>query len=192
VKKRKKKDVVSHNAQFPPATVKQSLDSAAVMGEMAGRIKRDLRRCERLRRRVDAAFGDKLFLPDQSVSPRNLQRFKNYFEMMKSLTMLKIKLIHEFMRVHGVNPRNPHEMWAIKEVARGIGAAPGPAAAPSPAFASNHSTIRRQPIEAHSEEVARLAEHLTRHAHSMKQPFKMESYETTTNREKRHGGRRPN
>jgi hypothetical protein len=164
-----------------------------VMGEMAGRIKRDLLRCERLQRRVDAAFGDKLFLPDQSaVSPRNLQRFKNYFEMMKSLTMLKIKLIHEFMRVHGVNPSNPREMWAIAEGARGIGAATAPAMAPSPEFASDHSSIRRQPIEGYSEEVTRLAEHLTRHAHSMKQPFKMESYETTTNREKRHGGRRPN
>lgn len=160
---------------------------------MAGPLERGLLRCERLQKRVDAAFGDKLFLPDQSpVSPRNRQRFTKYFEMMKSLTMLKIKLIHEFMRVHGVNPNNPHEMWAIGDVARGIGAAAGPAVAPSPEFASDHSSIRRQPIEAYSEEVVRLAEHLTRHAHSMKQPFEMESYETTTNREKRHGGKRPN
>ena len=52
----------------------------------------------------------------------------------------------------------------------------------------DYSSIRRQPIEA-SEEVVRLAEHLTRHAHSMKQPFKMESCETT-DREKRQGGTR--
>ncbi len=177
--------------QCPPASVKQSLDSAAAIARMAGPIERDLLRCERLQRRVDAAFGDNLFLPDQSpLSPRNRKRFTKYFEMMKSLTMLKIKLIHEFMRVHGVNPSNPHEMWAKGEVACGIGAAAGPAMAPSPEFASDHSRIRQQPIEA-SEEVVRLAQHLTRHAHSMKQPFKMESYETT-NREKRHGGTRTN
>ena len=130
--------------------IKQSLDSSAAIARMAGPLERGLLRCERLQKRVDAAFGDKLFLPDQSpVSPRNRQRFTKYFEMMKSLTMLKIKLIHEFMRVHGVNPNNPHEMWAIGEVARGIGAAAGPAVAPSPEFASDHSSIRRQPIEAY-------------------------------------------
>ena len=141
--------------------------SAAAIGRMAGRIGQDLLRCERLQRRVDTAFGDKPFLPDQSpVSPRHRQRFRKYFQMMKSLTMLKFKLIHEFMRVHGVNQSNPHEMWAIGEVAGGIGAAAGPAVAPSPVFASDHSSIRRQPIEAYSERVVRLAEHLTRHAHS--------------------------
>ena len=177
--------------QFPPASVKQSLDSAAAIARMAGPIERYLLGCERLQRRVDAAFGDKLFLPDQSpVSPRNRMRFTKYFEMMKSLTMLKIELIHEFMRVHGVNPSNPREMWAKGEVACGIRAAAGPAVTPSPEFASDQSSIRRQPIEAF-EEVARLAEYLTRHAHSMKQPFKMESYKTT-NREKRHGRTRTN
>lgn len=140
--------------------------SAAAIGRMTDRIERDLLRCERLRRRVDATFGDKLFLPDQSpMSPGNLRRFKNYFRMMKSLTMLKFKLIRGFMRVHGVNPSNPHEMWAIGEVAGGIGAAAGPAVAPSPVFASDHSSIRQQPIEAYSERVVQLAEPLTRHAY---------------------------
>jgi hypothetical protein len=179
--------------QFPRASVKQRLDSAAAIARMAGPIERDLLRCERLQRRVDAAFGHKLFLPDQSpVSPRNRQRFTKYFEMMKSLMMLKIKLTHEFMRVHGVNPSNPQEMWAIGEVARGIGVAAGPAVAPSREFASDHSSIRRQPIQTTSEEAIRLATYLTRHAHSMKQPFKMNSYKTATNPEKGHGGTRPN
>jgi hypothetical protein len=179
--------------QFPHASVKQSLDSAAATARTAGPIERDLLRYERLQRRVDAAPGDKLFLPDRSpVSPRNRQRFTKYFEMMKSLTMLKIKLIHEFMRVHGVDPSYPQEMWAIGEVVRGIGAAAGPAVAPSPEFASDHSSIRRQPIQTYSEEVLRLAEYLKRNALSMKQPFKMESYKTTTDREKGQGGTRPN
>ncbi len=169
--------------QSPHKTVKQSVDSAAAIRAMAPQLVRDLLRCEALQKQVDVAFCGNVFLPHQSaISPRNLKRFKLCFQMMKSLTMLKIKLIHELMRVHGVNPDNPHEMWETG-ISGGIAAIAETASPP---------TASRKPTQTYSQGAVRLAQHLTKHAHSVKEPFKMEPYKTTIDREKHHGGTRPN
>jgi hypothetical protein len=167
-------------------TVKQSVDSAAAIRAMAPQLVRDLLRCEALQKQVDVAFCGNVFLPHQSaISLTNLKRFKLCFQMMKSLTMLKIKLIHELMRVHGVNPDNPHEMWETG-IPGGIGAVPTIAKTASSAIAS------RKPTQTYSQEAVGLAEHLTKHAHSVKEPFKVESYKTTIDREEVHGRTKPN
>lgn len=162
-----------------PRLRNQTLDTAAEMRKMARLIEQDLRQCERLQKRMDLALGDTLFLPNEDpVSTRNLQRFRKYLRMLTLLTQLKFKLIHEFMRVHGVNPDNPSEMWRTA----------APVGALSPQTSYVQPDISKQSIQVVSEEVIRLATHLTKHAHTT--PVKVESYETASHREKCHARRR--
>ena len=159
--------------------MRPALDTAAEMRKMARLIEQDLRRCESLQRRVDVALGDTLFLPNEDpVSPRNLQRFRKYFRMLTLLTRLKFKLIHEFMRVHGVNPSNPIEMWKT--------AALGGVLAPQTSCVQ--PAISRQSIQVVSEEAVRLATYLTKHAHTA--PVEVELHETASHREKCHARRK--
>lgn len=160
------------------AAVMRTLDTAAAKRKMTHLIKQELWRCEGLQRRMDAALGDTLFLSNEDpLSPRNLQRFKKYFRMLTLLNQLKLKLIHEFMRVHVVNPSNQNHMWKTT--------------APVGEFFAQISDIQpttsKQSIQAVSEEVQRLAAYLTRHAHATR--FNVESYETATDREKRRARR---
>jgi len=166
-----------NSLQLKTPQVAKSSDTAEAIRKLDRHLRRDLRRCETLQAAVDVAFGEGIFLARESpTSPRNLSRFKIYFNILKQLTMLKIRLIHEFMRVHGINPDNPHEMWARNEVIVGSGRVPLPAASPCPPNSYAHRTTGGQSVQVVSDQVARLAERLTGHTHAHKGPCKMERY----------------
>jgi hypothetical protein len=169
------------------ASVEKCLAATESIQRMGRIIKRDLRRCERLQKKINAALGKQLFLPGQSATSRkNLRRFKIFFEILKSLMMLKIELIKQLMRIHGVNPSNPSEMWRIAEIAAAGMLTPAvPAMTRSPGMPSERAVSSQPP---YSEEAVRLATYLTKRAHSRK-PFTMES---KTDRRKNHQERSGN
>jgi len=68
----------------------------------------EMDRVARLGEQVDAAFGGLPF--DKSKSPQhpdNVARSFDYLEMLKKITDMKLRLIHEWMLVQGIDPRNP-------------------------------------------------------------------------------------
>jgi len=165
---------LTHEGQ--PTSIRLNLGAAESIRAMAPLLERELIRCEKLQKQVDAAFGN-LFLSGESpVSPKNQQRFKKYFEMTKSVAMLKFKLIHEFMRVHGVDPARPHQMYEISEATSGIGT---PAITRPQVPSDQASAPRFDPGPDFSAEETRvgqlLMEHLLNHER-VKKPFKVDSY----------------
>jgi len=94
-------------------------------------LRKKIQEYERLQQRIDAAFGGQPFLPNEPpTSWRNRKRCRTYFEMMNALTEIKIALIQELMRVHGVDPNNPHQMWEPPAIAAENGATAVPISEP--------------------------------------------------------------
>jgi len=92
-------------------TVKQALQAAQARGTSAPLLERAWVRYQQQQKQVDATFSGQLFLPNgPPTSSKNLRRFKKNVEMLRSLTKLKINLIHEVMRAHGVDPNHPNKM----------------------------------------------------------------------------------
>jgi hypothetical protein len=162
-----------HREQSVAAEVSRFLRAVKAVQRTGRLMKRDLRECARLQRVVRAAFSPHLFLPHQAAtSPTNLRRFKTYFEMMNCLVMLQLKLLNELMRIHGFHPDRPNEMWGLTEILAVAALLPaGVLHQQGPADAHMWGQLVQPP----SKEVARLAEYLCKHAHTMK-PFKMERY----------------
>ena len=167
------KNTSRHDVTSVETEVAKFLRAAKAIQKTSRLLRRDLRECARLYRVVRAAFGPHLFLPHQPPnSAMNLQRFKTYFQMTKGLMELKFKLLKELMRVHGFHPDRPHEMWTLTEIFA--------AAALLPAgiqYQQRPADTRMwgQLVQTPSKEVARLAEHLCKHAHSQKR-FTLENY----------------
>jgi hypothetical protein len=161
-KRKLERDSSKHREQSVAAALAKLLRAAKAIRRTGKLIKRDLRECERLHRAVCAAFSPQLFLPGQSAtSPTNLQRFKTYLKMIKCLFQLKIRLIHELMRVHGIDPQHPEEMWALPEsIAL---AAVLPAGLQHPQVLADRRSKCGQLIQPPSKQVARIAVGLTKH-----------------------------
>lgn len=71
----------------------------------------DMARYTRLGDQVEAAFGGRLF--DKGKPPHhpdNVARFYDYFDMLKAVTSMKQRLIREWMRIHGIDLRNPAQI----------------------------------------------------------------------------------
>lgn len=112
-------DAVTKNKQWLARTVKQVLEAAQARGASVPLLERAWVRYELQQKHVDATFSGHLFLSDEPpTSPKNLRRFKTNVEMLRSLTKLKINLIHELMRAHGVDPNHPNEMCGLPMLLR--------------------------------------------------------------------------
>lgn len=136
--------------------LKQALEAAQAVRAMAPLLEQELMRYVRLQEKIEAVFGGKLFLPDEPpTSVENIRRFRTYVGMRESVTTIIVKVTHELMRVHGVDPNHPHDTWKLPMFAGGIGAAGAPAGVPP----------QQTP------EVLRLARHLRAGAHRIKGPF---------------------
>ncbi len=73
-------------------------------------------RYTKVEEQIDALFGGQAV--DVSKGPhdqRNNTRFYQYLEMQKSVTRIKLRLLHEWMRVHGVDPEHPTESIKVEQ-----------------------------------------------------------------------------
>jgi hypothetical protein len=126
-----------------------------------------------LQKQVHEAFAGQSFTRSRAADDKkNVSRHKTYTSMLWALTELKLKILHEIMRVHGVDPNLPHQMRDMAQIAGGIGAAAaltGIAASQSGrlggVLSSDGTTIAPYTYDA-----IKLAEHLTRHSHTFKKP----------------------
>jgi hypothetical protein len=151
---------------------KQALEAAQAVRAMAPLLEQELMRYVKLQEKIEAAFGGKLFLPDQPpTSVENMRRFRAYVGMRKSVTMIIVKLIHELMRVHGVDPNHPHDMWELPTFAGGIGAAGAPVGVPPQQTSDGQPIPSGPPPGQYPAEVLRLAQQLQADAHRVKGPF---------------------
>jgi hypothetical protein len=123
-----------------------------------------------LQKQVHEAFAGKAFGSGPATHKKNKERFEAYKLMLWSLSELKIKLVGEIMRVHGVDPKLPQQMREMAQIAGGVGAAAaltGLAAGQINGVRSTDGTT----IAAYTYDSIKLAEHLTRHAHTFRKPL---------------------
>ena len=95
-------------------TIEQDCRVSESVRATAPLLIKELARCARLQEQLDVAFGGlPLDVHDSPTSPKNVRRFYTYLAMAKALTKFKIRLIHEWMRIHGVDPANPLQMLEV-------------------------------------------------------------------------------
>jgi ribosomal protein S8 len=129
-----------------------------------------------LQKEVHQAFAGKGFLESRAADDKkNVARQRMYQSMLWELTKLKIKIVHEIMRVHGVDPNVPQQMRDMAQIAGGIGAAAaltGIAASQSGRLGGiGVPSADGSVIAPYTYDAIKLAEHLTRHAHTFKKPL---------------------
>jgi hypothetical protein len=79
-------------------------------------LRKDLAWCQRMHDEIDRAFEGKPFFFDLSpLAPENGQRFRAYWDMRSSVTKMVIRLSHESMRIHGIDPNHPDQVWLTHE-----------------------------------------------------------------------------
>jgi hypothetical protein len=169
---RLKIDTAEENKDQLARAFKPALEAVKAVRAMAPLLEQELRKYVALQEKIKAAFGGNPFLPDEPpTSAENMRRFRAYIGMRKSATMTIVKVTHELMRAHGVDPKHPHDMWELPWFAGGVGVSGAPAGVPP------QQTPDRQPIPwepppgQYPPEVLRLARHLHASAHGVKGPF---------------------
>jgi hypothetical protein len=94
--------------------IKNNIESNDAIKATAPFVIQDIVRFTRLQSKVEEVFNGQPFNDSQPIlSGHNRMRFKTYLKMLSSVTAYKYKMIHEWMRIHGINPSNPHEMQDI-------------------------------------------------------------------------------
>jgi hypothetical protein len=161
------------NTRPPDRPRKKNLDTAEAMRQIAQSLEQVIEKYIRLQQEIDAAFGGKLFLRDQPpTSVENMRRFRAHIGMQKSVSTIIVKLTHEQMRVHGVDPNHPQLMRETVESPEGSGAgAQGPGS-------NGLETLQV------SQDALLLAQHLTLHAHTFKKPLPPLVESDSTNKDK--------
>ena len=156
--------------------IESNADSMDAIKACAPFLIQEMLQYTKLQEKVHQVFGGEPFLDEAPTSKPNVHRFRTYMHMLGKITGLKVRLVQEWMRVNGIDPRNPHEMWDMATLAQlsgSIGAAgaltgftAGMSLQPGqqPAFGS-------QPQNVVSPTAYLLAEHLTEHARIFKKPL---------------------
>ena len=120
---RTKIDAAKENGVQLARAFKRALKGAQAVSETVPLLEQELMRYVKLQEEIKAEFGGKLFLADEPpTSVENIRRFRTYFRMRRSATMIIIKLIHEVMRAHGVCPNHPRLMCELHRLDGRIGA----------------------------------------------------------------------
>lgn len=125
-----------------------------------------------LQKQVHEAYAGKAFRSGDATDKKNVGRFNQYKTMLWALSELKLKIIGEIMRVHGVDPNVPQQMRDMAAMAGGIGAAAaitGLAAQQAGALGVRSSD--GSVVAPYTYDAIKLAEHLTRHAHTFRKPL---------------------
>jgi hypothetical protein len=91
--------------------VRENLESGKAIRATAPFIIQVLMRRQRLVEKINEKFQGEPFYADERLDSKNNQRRVNtYRKMLLEAESDIFGAIHEWMRIHGVNPKNPHEM----------------------------------------------------------------------------------
>lgn len=98
-------------------SLKEKLAGLDAVRSAAPYLVQEMARYTRLAEQIDAAFGGQAL--DSTKGPmdeQNKARFRTYLEMQKAITRVKLRLIHEWMLVHGVNPEDPVQFMQVNQM----------------------------------------------------------------------------
>lgn len=161
--------------------IKENLAAADSIKALAPFLADELVQYSNLQNQVHEAFASRAFLNGKDANDKkNIARFDCYRVMLAGLTEIKFKVIREIMRIHGVDPDTPQQMREMVAMAGGIGAAAaltGIAASQGaqlslpPGFGGNVNTPNGPVIAPYTYDALKLAEHLTKHAHTFNKPL---------------------
>ena len=102
--------------------IKENVEGAQAIRATSPFIVQSLMRWVRLQDKIDELFDGQPFLMDEKpTSKNNYQRYKLYTQLHEQAEQLKNKTIEMWMRIHGVNPSNPHEMQDMATMAMLVG-----------------------------------------------------------------------
>jgi hypothetical protein len=101
--------------------IKETVTSNQAIKATAPFIVQSLVRLVRLQDKVDKLFDGEPFLDDNPTSKTNLIRFKLYTSMHEQIEKLKTPVYEWWMRVHGVDPKDPHGMWDMSTMVQAVG-----------------------------------------------------------------------
>lgn len=121
----------------------------------------ELARYTRMSQQVEAAFAGEMF--DQQKSPddvTNRSRSNFYFELQEKITNLKIRLLDQWMLVHGVNPKDPVYYTQVNTLAQQISVTPEGLAG----MGAGDMPVKQL-------EILKLARHLQAHAETFEMPL---------------------
>jgi len=174
---RLKKNVRRPGDAADAVTAEPTLGPSKALQELVPFLVMDLARCQTLQAKLDKAFGGQLFLPNEPpTSRKNRQRVDLYFRMHWAIIDLKIRLSDECMRLHGVDPNKPQQMWETAVMLAAIGTTAAPVRVPSQQAPGGQPITPGGPPETYSPEVVTLATYLTKHAHEKMGPPGVEPY----------------
>lgn len=151
--------------------IQKNLEAAESIRSFAPLHLSDVMLYQKMIEQVQEAFSGKIFLDGDPLSSKNIARFKAYQSMVKTLVLMKQRIGLEWIRVHGVDPMNPHEMRDMVQLAGSIGGAAmltGIAAGQRMVQGPNGQTVMQPRF---TDDALLLAEHLTQHAHTFKKPL---------------------
>lgn len=98
-------------------SLKEKLAGLDAVRSAAPYLVQEMARYTRLGEQVDAAFGGQALDPSKGpMDERNRARFYAFLEMQKAITGIKLRLIHEWMLVHGVNPEDPVQFMQVNQM----------------------------------------------------------------------------
>lgn len=153
--------------------IKSNLVAAESVKSMTPLLVEDLSSISYLQSKVHEAFAGQPFLKGKSADDkRNVARFNTYKALLLALTQAKILCIDQIMKLHGVDPLHPEQMREMAQIAGGIGAAAAlTGMAASQAGISGVRSADGSTIAPYTYDAIKLAEHLTRHAHTFRKPL---------------------
>jgi hypothetical protein len=102
-------------------TIKDNQNSTEAIKATGPFLIQEMMRYSRLQGKIEQAFGGEPFLDEAPTTSANKKRFDVFIEMLAKVTGMKMKLLHEWMRIHGVNPHRPNEMWNMSALAQSFG-----------------------------------------------------------------------
>jgi hypothetical protein len=153
------------HARYLKNALKETVESSKAIKATAPFILQMLMRWSKMEEKIDLAFGGEPFLEDNPSSSKNSQRFRAYKDALQAVTDQKLKLIREWMRIHGVNPDSPNEMFNMGVLAQLTGQVG--AAAALTGFAAGQQGFALQNPQGAPTIISRdsllLADHLTQH-----------------------------
>ena len=150
--------------------IKNNMAAAESIKSLTPVLVEELVQYDYLQKQVHEAFAGRAFGRGEANHKKNKERFESYKLMLWSLSELKIKIVGEIMRVHGVDPKLPQQMRDMAQIAGSVGAAAALTGLAAGQIAGVRSTDGTM-IAPYTYDSIKLAEHLSRHAHTFNKPL---------------------
>jgi len=81
----------------------------------------ELARCTRISEEIDKVFAGQPLDPNKPPHcHENMARFKAYQTMQFSLTRMKLELINQWMTIHGVNHKDPVQVFQLNTISQNV------------------------------------------------------------------------